>query len=324
MITIRQIFIFRLLYQHVAYMKKAYLWMAISIVGWGLSTTFVELGLRDYGPIPSLIYRFGLASIITIFILAGTKNLKVLQLFKHKLTWVIGILDSAGMIMAYYAQSFGIPPGLAALLMILYVVWTPLFSRLILKKSLKIKHLLSVILSLLGIVLILTEGNFKNIVTGDSRFMGYILLILTSISWSLYFIFTEIQQQKGTSDITDTLGNFSSVIIINFFFSAFIGMITLDFAFPPAISWIWIGLLAVFSTVIAFFTYYEALKEIDANLVSILLLLQIIIPYFIDIVFLDKTYTFWVIIGSIILLLSAALAALPSFNKVDKGHKKTS
>ncbi|MHA1522188.1 MAG: DMT family transporter [Promethearchaeota archaeon] len=296
-------------------MKKAYFWMAISIAAWGLSTTFVDLGLRDYGPIPSLIYRFGLASILTILILAVTKNLKVLQLFKRKITWVVGILDSAGMIFAYYAQSFGIPPGLTSLLMILYVIWTPLFSRLILKKSLQTKHIIAVFFSILGLVLIITEGNFDNLITGNSNILGYILLILTSISWSLYFVFGEIQQKKGSSTTTDTYGNFSSVILINFFCSAFIGVITLDFAPPPPDAWIWILLLVIFSTIIAFFTYYEALKEIDANLVSLLLLTQIIIPYFIDIVFLNKDYTIWVIIGSIILLLSAVLAALPPFKK---------
>ena len=320
-------------------MKRAYFWMGIAIIGWGLSTSFVELGLRSYGPIPSLIYRFGLASVLTILILLVTKEIKALQLFKRKLTWVVGILDSVGMVLQYYGQSFGIPSGVAALLMLLYVVWTPLLSRLILKKSLKIKHVVAVFFSLVGLVLLISEGDFQNFILGDTIILGYILLILTSIVWSFYFIYSEIQQQQqqqqlqqqqqqqqqqqenqqqqeqtsSTSNITNTLGNFSSVIIINFFISLFIGVVTLDLALPPARAWIWIGLLAVVSTIIAFFAYYEAIKEIDANLVSLLLLIQIIIPYFIDVVFLNKIYSVWVLLGSLIVLLSAVLAALPSF-----------
>ncbi|MHA1991415.1 MAG: EamA family transporter, partial [Candidatus Hodarchaeales archaeon] len=66
----------------------------------------------------------------------------------------------------------------------------------------------------------------------------------------------------------------------------------------PMESWIWIVLLVIFSTLIAFLAYFKALKTVPANTASILLILQLVIPFTIDIIFLDISYSNWIFAGA--------------------------
>jgi drug/metabolite transporter (DMT)-like permease len=103
--------------------------MAIAILGWGLSTTFIEFGLEFIGPLPFLFYRFGLATITLTPLVILFRLSKFLELIRNKWTWVIGISESLGLIFQYLGQESGVTAGLAALLLLSFIVIVPLFHR---------------------------------------------------------------------------------------------------------------------------------------------------------------------------------------------------
>ncbi len=92
-----------------------------------------------------------------------------------------------------------------------------------------------------------------------------------------------------------------------------------EYIIPSQDTWIWLISLVIFSTIIAFYMYFMAIKTLDANQVSLLLLLQVIVPFIIDIFLFGRNYNFWVLIGSFILFISVFLSTLISL----KSHRNS-
>ena len=78
----------------------------------------------------------------------------------------------------------------------------------------------------------------------------------------------------------------------------------------PQSAWVWIIALVIFSTLIAFFAYFEALQEISANMASVLLLLQVLVPTTIDYFLLDLRYNVWEIAGSIFIVVAMIIVVI--------------
>jgi drug/metabolite transporter (DMT)-like permease len=102
--------------------------MTIAILGWGLSTTFIEFGLDFIAPFPFLFYRFGLATIALTPLVILFRFSEFLELIRNKRTWVIGISEASGLILQYLGQDRDATAGLAALLSLSFIVIVPFIS----------------------------------------------------------------------------------------------------------------------------------------------------------------------------------------------------
>ncbi|MHA2112228.1 MAG: EamA family transporter [Candidatus Hodarchaeales archaeon] len=102
--------------------------MTIAILGWGLSTTFIEFGLDFIAPFPFLFYRFGLATIALTPLVILFRFSEFLELIRNKWTWVIGISEASGLILQYLGQDRDATAGLAALLSLSFIVIVPFIS----------------------------------------------------------------------------------------------------------------------------------------------------------------------------------------------------
>ena len=63
--------------------QQGYIFIAIAIVCWGLSSTFVELGLSSIPSIPFLFYRFAISLIILTPLVLVKKRSIITILFKN-------------------------------------------------------------------------------------------------------------------------------------------------------------------------------------------------------------------------------------------------
>lgn len=292
--------------------RQAYIFISIAIVCSGLSNTFVELGLNSIPSVPFLFYRFAISMIILTPLILIKKKPQVVNLFKSKYVWLIGVFEGLGLVLQYIGQELQIPAGLATLLTITYALMVPFFSWIILKQQFKLYHLIAVIFSFLGIFLIISEGSLNFLNNGSFSLIGIIILMLSAVFLGLYITFTSYIQKLDNNNL-DPISLFYVVIVIITLFSMVIMIITGDFAIPSQDTWIWLLSLVIFSTIIAFYMYFLSIKTLSANQVSLLLLLQVIVPFTIDIFLLGRHYNLWVMIGSFILFFSVFLSTLFSY-----------
>jgi drug/metabolite transporter (DMT)-like permease len=261
-----------------------------------LSTTLIDLGLNSNISVLSFLgFRFLLALLIsTPYILLKKLN-PLINLVRNKWVWVIGLSESSGLIFQYYGQNEGVSPGLSALLAMLFLVIVPFIAPFIIQEQIKKYHIYGIILGLIGVILVTSEGRIENLTSGS--ILGAILLLTAAFSYAIYIVATSRVTTIEINDV-DVFSLFYAVMIIITLTSLGIGGLNGELTVPPMESWIWIVLLVIFSTLIAFLAYFKALKTVPANTASILLILQLVIPFTIDIIFLDISYSNWIFAGA--------------------------
>ncbi|MFX0036255.1 MAG: DMT family transporter [Candidatus Hermodarchaeota archaeon] len=290
---------------------KPYIFISIAIVCWGLSSTFIELGLNSMHFAPFLFYRFSISMIILTPLIIIKKRRQTAILFKNKIVWFIGIFESLGLIFQYIGQELQIPAGLTTLITIMYAIMVPFFSYIFLKQRLKLYHLVAVLTGFIGIFFIISEGDLNFLKQGSLSLIGILMLIAAAGFFGLYITFTSYIQ-KSTDNKIDSISLFYVMLVIVTLFSVLSMIITGIYVLPSKDTWIWLFNLIIFSTIIAFYMYFISMKTISANQVSLLLLLQVIIPFIIDIFLFGRNYHLFVLIGSIILFVSILFSTLIS------------
>lgn len=296
-----------------------YSFMAMAIFGWGLSTSLIEFGLQYVSPFSFLFLRFSIASLILTPFILKTKYKEIKSLLRSKWVWFIGFSESTGMLLQYLGQREGVPAGLAALLSLIFLIFVPFLSPLILDDRINRYHIVAIVLGFIGVTIIASEGDISYLLDFDSgSILGIILLVLAALAYAFYIVTTSrLVTIENTN--TDTTALFYIILIIISVVS-FMMMILFETPQLPSenIGWLWIGLLVVFSTIMAFFAYFIALKQISANSASVLLLLQFTIPFTIDIAILKRVYSPVVVVGvGFVLMAMIVIVMIPRFEKSD-------
>ncbi|PWI47718.1 hypothetical protein CEE45_10070 [Candidatus Heimdallarchaeota archaeon B3_Heim] len=281
--------------------------MAIAILGWGLSTTFIEFGLEFIAPFPFLFFRFGLATITLTPLVILFRASEFLELIRNKWTWVIGISESLGLILQYLGQERDVAAGLAALLSLSFIVIVPFISPFILHEKLAKNHLVAMSVAFIGVIFISSEGNMINL-TGSS-ILGIILLLGAAVGYAFYIISTSRLTTIEKPNV-DTFTLFFSVLLIISLSSLFASLTFSNLPSVPREGIQWIVLLTIFSTLIAFFAYFRALQEISANVASVLLPLQVLVPFVIDFFILGRIYSLWVLTGSFLIIIAMLIVVI--------------
>jgi drug/metabolite transporter (DMT)-like permease len=285
-----------------------YFFLLLAIIGWGLSTSFVDLALPYTTPLFFLGIRFLIATIIlTPFILIQRRK-QLKKLLMNKWTWIVGITETIGLVFQYLGQQQGVSAGLAALLSLLFLLIVPFISPFLLNEKLKLQHLVAVFIGLIGVGFISTEGDITRL--QDSSIIGILLLLGAAFGFAFYIVSTS-RLRKFEMPEAETIDIFYFVLLI-------ITLITLPMSLmveeyyltPEPIFYLWLAGLVLFSTLLAFFAYFVALQHISANIASILLLAQIFVPFPIDIFILGIQYSFWIFSGMFIILVAMVIAVL--------------
>jgi len=292
--------------------KLSYSAMAVAILGWGLSSTFIEFGLEFVSPLPFLFFRFGLATISLIPLVIIFRSSEFIELIKNKWTWVIGISEAMGLTLQYLGQERDITAGLAALLSLSFIVIVPFISPFILHEKLEKNHIIAMSVAFIGVIFISSEGNLNNL-TGSS-ILGIIFLLGAAVSYAFYIISTSRLTTIEKPNV-DTFTLFFSVLLIITISSLITSLTFSNIPSVPREGIQWIVLLTIFSTLIAFFAYFRALKEISANVASVLLPLQVLVPFVIDFFVLGRIYSLWVLSGSFLVIIAMLIVVIQPYLK---------
>ena len=210
-------------------------------------------------------------------------------------------------------QEFNVSAGLASLLTMMFIMIVPALSYYILKEKFTLNHAVAVLLGFVGVFFIVTQGNLSNLASSST--IGVILLLLSATAYAFYQIVTSKYTREINTQV-DSIAMFYVVMIAITVFSFLTSLVHSSFQMQITVNleaWFWIGALAIFSTIMAFTGYFYATKGIQANTLSILLISQMLVPFFVDIVVLGKQYSLWVYFGGLIIVIGMLfIARLPT------------
>ena len=185
------------------------------------------------------------------------------------------------------------------------------FSWLLFRTKTTKPQFAGIILSLIGAFSIILKGNLDNLfilyfTSGD------LWMIAAVISWCLYSVLLKKIDSK-----TSQLANLEVMIIIGIIFiTPFYIFESLNSTFLPSsqLDFVIISYVAVFASIVAFFSWNKGVSIIGPNRASLFLHLIPVFSAIWAIIFLDEKFAFFHIIGVIFILSGIILSNIKSYN----------
>ena len=185
------------------------------------------------------------------------------------------------------------------------------FSWLLFRTKTTILQFAGIILSLIGAFSIILKGNLDNLYNLYFT-SGDLWMITAVISWCLYSVLLKKIDRK-----TSQLANLEVMIIIGIIFiTPFYIFESINSTFLPSsrLDFVIISYVAVFASIVAFFSWNKGVSIIGPNRASLFLHLIPVFSAVWAITFLDEKFAFFHIIGVIFILSGIILSNVKSYN----------
>ncbi|MBU8893394.1 MAG: DMT family transporter [Bacteroidales bacterium] len=170
--------------------SKAYLYAGLTIIFWGTSASAFKIGLKYIDYFQLLFIATSTAVLFLFFILVYQKKLILIKRFSiidYSHSILLGFLNP----FLYYTILFIayslLPAQVAQPLNFVWPITLVLLSVPILKQKLKLKSMLALLLSFIGVILISSEGNIMNMKFSNP--LGVFLALGSSVVWALFWLY---------------------------------------------------------------------------------------------------------------------------------------
>lgn len=273
--------------------------IVLSSVGFGsLSTLAVLTGKSGLPLLPAMVWRYLLAALLLAAILRSTK----LRSLERKRALQLMLVGAAGQsaitYLSLYALNF-LPVGPLAFLFYTYPAWVTIIAAVLGRDALTIPKLIALVMAMTGIAVMVGRPS----VSGLSTF-GVTLALGIAFLYALYLPVLH-KVQEGVSALVSSFYLISGVFI-SFFFSS---LVTGTFRFPESSAqWAFVGMLALFATVIAFATLVAGLRVLGPVKTSIIATIEPFFTLILGVILLGEAITRNTVAGG--LLIAAAVVLL--------------
>ena len=282
--------------------KEAVLFTVIASSLWGTSFPAIKIGLQYMDAYTFVFLRFFFALLTMFAVMLLTKNFsfnfnkKRLILFLGATNGTAYLLQYIGMVYAFASKS--------SLFVNLSVVWVALLSPIVLKEQMGRKKVASVILSLLGVVFVTTNLDFRSLGVGEV--VGDLLVIGAGILWALFIVYNKplVRESKNMIQSMTWLLLFTMLPllpVVPFSADNFLSL-TLE-------AWIAIIYTAIFCWVAPYYLWMKGLKNISPLTSAVILLNEIIVAVTISTIILGEVMTAASGVGAIFIIMAILLVS---------------
>jgi len=263
----------------------------------------IKVGLVYVDSYSFAFLRLLIASIVILAVVIPLRKLP-LGLFKNRLIWVLAMSNAVGFILQYVGMNYT-TASKTVLLVDSDVVIVALLSWLTFKEYFSNQMKLAVVMGFLGAALLATGGNLSELTGGE--LLGDVLVFLAGVSWAFFMVWNKSMISKGIDPTAMTAGVISSTAIVLLPFALVLG--NMNVAAISVEGWGATIYMAVFCSVIAYFTWTVTLKGLTVTHSAILLLLEIIWALILSFWFLGESFTPVAMVGAALILVSILLAS---------------
>ncbi|MFX0085038.1 MAG: DMT family transporter [Candidatus Hodarchaeota archaeon] len=285
--------------------QKAFFFLLNANLIWGITPIFLEVILKYFSPLQAVTLRFGIAAVTLSFILYISRGRKAFSFLFMKNVIILGWLDALGYLAATVGQDMS-TAGLATLLSSFYVFIVPFIAWRLEDAEINMKLVFTGSISLIGVFLISFNGDWTNL-TKSSMF-GVLILIFSAIMWGFYTVLTGnfLKLSKLKDEKVDLLNFTSASIFHTFLVLSFISFVVAEpiIIFPLEIIPI-ILFLGLVPTIFALSLWNWAIARLGAVDTSFIQLLQLVVPFILEFILFQQSYTVWIYSGISLILISS-------------------
>jgi len=153
---------------------------------WGFNFVVIAWGVQDLPPLLMGALRFLLVALLgSLFVRKPSIPWRWMALYAFTLCF-------GQFALLFSAMAFGMPAGIASLVLQSQAVFTLILSALLLKESIKANQVLAMLIAAVGLALIgMTEQS------SDMTLIGFMLTIAAALAWASGNIANRVINQKG-------------------------------------------------------------------------------------------------------------------------------
>ncbi|WP_019557217.1 DMT family transporter [Thiomicrorhabdus arctica] len=221
----------------------------------------------------------------------------------------ITFLGFIGYYLASYLDLKGlemISAQLERLTLFTYPIMVSILGALFFKTPITRKVLLALVITYGGLLIVFAK---EVSLSGEQVPLGTLLVFLAALSFSFYVLLgKQMINQIGSLWFTSLAMSISSIFVLLHFglFSDFSNLSVTPMA------WLWLGLLAIFSTVIPSFMISEAIAKIGPAQTGIVGILGPVVTMGLAITILEEVFTVWHALGMVLVIGGVAILTIRS------------
>jgi len=232
-----------------------------------LSTLTVLVNKAGFPLLPAMLWRYLIAAAILLIVLATQSGLIIARKSALRLMLVGGIAQATITFLSLYALNY-LPVGPLAFLFYTYPAWVALISAFTGREDLTLSKIIALAIAMAGIVVMVGLPS-----SGSLNRFGVILALGTALLYSLYLPVLHRVQEGIPAAV-------SSFYLIAGVFTAFLiaSVVSGEAQVPRSTTvWMYVILLAAWSTVIAFASLVTGLRVLGPVRTSIVATIE---PFF--------------------------------------------
>ena len=281
---------------------KGILYILLSTICFGVMPLLAKVAYRNGLNSYNLLFLRFLFAVIFLIYYIWNKKIKVkLSLKEITYIFIIGLLGYTSTAITLFSSYNYIPIGLSGMILHLYPVIVTLLSLIIYKEKININIILSLILSIFGIYLLVGEKNYSISIKGMQ------LAFAAAVFYSLYVIGASNKILKNINSYVLTFYISIIAAISMFIICIYKDQLNFRLNFNSLVS---VLLLSFISTIIALTAFMEGVKIIGPTQSAILGNLEPIVGMILGIAMLGESFNFYIIVGSLFIILSAIVICL--------------
>ncbi|RXI97866.1 DMT family transporter [Anaerobacillus alkaliphilus] len=293
-----------------------YLMLALATSTWGSAFIAGKVAIESFEPATVAFFRF-LGAALLLFPLMWYLERDIPKPTKKDwfLFALLGLTGIALYNIFFFIASKHAPVIKSSLFIASNPVLIIILSAIFLKEKISRNQVIGLILALLGVAFIITNGHLEVFLTMGFEAIDAVLLGAV-VCWALYSVIGRVVLKKYSSIVSTTYAvGFGTILLLPF---ALVETSFTDLADSTLSAWVAIGHMSVFVTVVSFIMYYYGIQQIGAAKASIFINFMPISAVVLASLILGEALTLPHIVGACFVLSGVTISTYKKLPKTKK------
>ena len=274
--------------------------VSVSAVSFGLMPIFAKMAYAAGTSTYTLLFLRFLVATVFMFLLMIIRKMPLPSKREMVSFLLLGALGYVGVSLCYFSALNFASASVVALLEYTYPAMVMIGSVLFLKEKLTVGKLVSLCLAMVGAAIIIGTDYAANL-------LGIVLAVLSALLYSVYILINSRVVKAGMGVQSSAFIMLGSTVVYGVM-NIFVG-----FAPPTApIGFTAVFLLAMISTVLAFWSFLTGMEKTGASTAALASTLEPVVTVLSSVIFLLEKLTINIIVGGFLVLLALIIISLPS------------
>ena len=282
----------------------------LAVAMWGASFVATKVALRYLAPDMLVWLRFAMGLALLGVVVAARKQF---ELPRRADIPYFALLGALGITFHQWLQSNGLVTAQAttsALIVTMSPIFMVLLGWLVLKEKLSALQAVGILLSLSGVLLVISRGDLRALVGGQIVTMGDFLVMISALNWAVFSILS----RRGLKEHPAARMMFF-IMAYGWVFSTLLFLFRqpLDMSVNmPLEGWLNLLFLGIFCSGLAYIFWFDALKSVPASQVGVFLYVEPLITVLVAWAVLGERLNWASLIGGAVILAGVWMVNRPT------------